>query len=66
MVSCVGGLVRALACQRWRPAPAVWGRHGMRDVCYFLVMVVFFLLMHIYVAWCKRLGRGGTSDEGRR
>jgi hypothetical protein len=37
----------------------------MRDVCYILVTVVFFLAMHIYVEWCKRLGRDGTSPEDR-
>jgi hypothetical protein len=38
----------------------------MRDVCYVLVTVVFFLLMHSYVEWCKRLGQGGPGDEDRQ
>jgi hypothetical protein len=37
----------------------------MRDVIYILVIVVFFLLMHGYVEWCKRLGLGGSRDEDR-
>ena len=38
----------------------------MRDAMYILVIVVFFLVMHIYVEWCKRLGKGGTSEEDRQ
>jgi hypothetical protein len=38
----------------------------MRDVCYILVIVVFFLAMHIYVEWCKRLGKGDYGEEDRR
>jgi len=38
----------------------------MQDVVYILVIVVFFLVMHIYVEWCKRLGLGGTSEEDRK
>jgi hypothetical protein len=37
----------------------------MRDVIYILVIVVFFLAMHVYVEWCKRLGRGGAGEEDR-
>jgi len=37
----------------------------VRDVIYILVTVVFFLVMHRYVEWCKRLGQGGTSEEDR-
>jgi hypothetical protein len=35
----------------------------MRDAIYILVIVIFFLLMHVYVEWCKRLGKGGTDEE---
>jgi hypothetical protein len=38
----------------------------MSDVIYILVTVVFFLAMHLYVEWCKRLGLGGTGDEDRQ
>jgi hypothetical protein len=38
----------------------------MGDVFYILVIVVFFLLMHIYVEWCKRLGLGGVGEEDRQ
>lgn len=37
----------------------------MRDVCYILVIVVFYGLMIGYVEWCKRLGRGGAEGEDR-
>jgi hypothetical protein len=37
----------------------------MQDVIYILVTVVFFMVMHIYVEWCKRLGKGGTGEEDR-
>jgi hypothetical protein len=50
---------------------AAFGARGvgdlrMRDLCYILGIVVFFLLMHIYVEWCKRLGKGGTGEEDRQ
>jgi hypothetical protein len=35
----------------------------MEDAFDILIFVVFFLLMHIYVEWCRRLGKGGTVDE---
>jgi hypothetical protein len=38
----------------------------MGDVFYILVIVVFFLLMHSYVEWCKRLGRGGAGEGDRQ
>jgi hypothetical protein len=37
----------------------------MRDVIYILVTVVFFLLMHAYVAWCEGLGESGPGEEDR-
>jgi hypothetical protein len=37
----------------------------MRDVIYILVTMVFFLVMHIYVEWCKRLGKGSAGEADR-
>ena len=37
----------------------------MRDIIYILVIVIFFLVMHLYVEWCKRLGKAGPIDEDR-